>query len=170
MQGAAAVRVAGAAMGLVKEGDNYVILTDIACGDQLRRHGFQGRSTREGITALQMTSRSTASARRSWSRALAQARRRACKILDCHGYNLAKPRPNISTFAPRIFTIRINKDKIREVIGRAARYPLDHRETDARLTSRTTRINIASVDESSALKATRSRQRRSLTKDSVAKT
>ncbi len=110
--------VAGAAMGLVKAGADYVILTDIAgVEDHYGDMDFKVAGTREGITALQMDIKIQGINRAIMEEALAQAREARMAILDVMDRTLARPRANISSFAPRIFTIRINKDKIREVIG-----------------------------------------------------
>src|SRR3989449_4511974 len=110
--------VAGAAMGLVKEGDNYIILTDIAgVEDHYGDMDFKAAGTRDGITALEMDIKINGISKAIMEQALGQARQARMQILDVMDTTLAKPRANISSFAPRIFTIRINKDKIREVIG-----------------------------------------------------
>ncbi|PYT12537.1 MAG: polyribonucleotide nucleotidyltransferase [Acidobacteria bacterium] len=148
--------VAGAAMGLVKEGDNYVILTDIAgVEDHYGDMDFKVAGTREGITALQMDIKIDGISKAIMDQALAQAREARMQILDVMDTTLAKPRPNISSFAPRIFTIRINKDKIREVIGPGGKMIRSIIErTGCKIDVEDDgRINIASVDESSALKA-----------------
>ncbi len=110
--------VAGAAMGLVKEGDEYVILTDIAgAEDHYGDMDFKVAGTRDGITALQMDIKIQGISKSIMQEALLQARTARMFILDSMARSLAEPRANISTYAPRIFTVRINKDKIREVIG-----------------------------------------------------
>ncbi len=148
--------VAGAAMGLVKEGDNHVILTDIAgVEDHYGDMDFKVAGTREGITALQMDIKIDGISKAIMDQALAQARQARMQILDVMDTTLAKPRPNISSFAPRIFTIRINKDKIREVIGPGGKMIRSIIErTGCKIDVEDDgRVNIASVDESSALKA-----------------
>ena len=148
--------VAGAAMGLVKEGDTYQILTDIAgVEDHYGDMDFKVAGTREGITALQMDIKIQGISKEIMSEALAQALRARLHILDIMAGTLAQPRETISSFAPRIFTIRINKDKIREVIGpggKMIRSIIDRTgvkidvEDDGR-------VNVASSDEASAAKA-----------------
>jgi polyribonucleotide nucleotidyltransferase len=148
--------VAGAAMGLVKEKDNYVILTDIAgVEDHYGDMDFKVAGTREGITALQMDIKIDGISKAIMDQALSQARDARMQILDSMDATLAKPRANISTFAPRIFTIRINKDKIREVIGPGGKMIRSIIErTGCKIDVEDDgRINIASVDEGSALKA-----------------
>ena len=148
--------VAGAAMGLVKEGDNYIILTDIAgVEDHYGDMDFKVAGTREGITALQMDIKIDGISKAIMEQALAQARQARMTILDVMDTTLAKPRANISSFAPRIFTIRINKDKIREVIGPGGKMIRSIIErTGCKIDVEDDgRIHIASVDEGSAKKA-----------------
>ncbi|HEU4403007.1 MAG TPA: polyribonucleotide nucleotidyltransferase [Candidatus Polarisedimenticolia bacterium] len=148
--------VAGAAMGLVKEGDTYVILTDIAgVEDHYGDMDFKVAGTREGITALQMDIKIQGISKAIMQEALAQARDARLSILDVMGRTLTAPRANISSFAPRIFTIRINKDKIREVIGPGGKMIRSIIErTGCKIDVEDDgRINIASVDETSAKKA-----------------
>jgi polyribonucleotide nucleotidyltransferase len=148
--------VAGAAMGLVKEGDNYLILTDIAgVEDHYGDMDFKVAGTREGITALQMDIKIQGISKTIMSEALEQAHRARLHILDIMTGTLAQPRESISTFAPRIFTIRINKDKIREVIGPGGKMIRSIVErTGCKIDVEDDgRIHIASVDEASAQKA-----------------
>jgi polyribonucleotide nucleotidyltransferase len=148
--------VAGAAMGLVKEGDNYLILTDIAgVEDHYGDMDFKVAGTREGITALQMDIKIQGISKSIMSLALEQALRARLHILDIMTGTLAQPRENISSFAPRIFTIKINKDKIREVIGPGGKMIRSIVErTGCKIDVEDDgRINIASVDEVSAQKA-----------------
>jgi len=148
--------VAGAAMGLVKEGDNYLILTDIAgVEDHYGDMDFKVAGTREGITALQMDIKIQGISKAIMSEALEQANRARLHILDIMTGTLAQPRESISSFAPRIFTIRINKDKIREVIGPGGKMIRSIVErTGCKIDVEDDgRIHIASVDEASAQKA-----------------
>src|SRR5262245_11023524 len=148
--------VAGAAMGLVKEGDTYLILTDIAgVEDHYGDMDFKVAGTREGITALQMDIKIQGISKSIMSEALQQALRARLHILDIMTGTLAQPRENISSFAPRIFTIRINKDKIREVIGPGGKMIRSIVErTGCKIDVEDDgRIHIASVDEASAQKA-----------------
>ena len=148
--------VAGAAMGLVKEGDTYVILTDIAgVEDHYGDMDFKVAGSREGITALQMDIKIGGISKAIMDEALAQAHRARLHILGIMNATLEKPRENISSFAPRIFTIRINKDKIREVIGPGGKMIRSIIErTGCKIDVEDDgRIHIASVDEASAQKA-----------------
>jgi polyribonucleotide nucleotidyltransferase len=148
--------VAGAAMGLVKSGDRYVILTDIAgVEDHYGDMDFKVAGTRDGITALQMDIKIQGISKAIMDQALRQARESRLQILDVMDRTLARPRPNISSFAPRIFTIRINKDKIREVIGPGGKMIRSIVErTGCKIDVEDDgRIHIASVDEDSAQKA-----------------
>ena len=110
--------VAGIAMGLVKEGDKYAILTDIAgAEDHYGDMDFKVAGTREGITALQMDLKVPNVDTNLMREALEQARRARMFLLDKMEECIAKPRTEISPYAPRIFTITIPVDKIRELIG-----------------------------------------------------
>ncbi len=148
--------VAGAAMGLVKEGDQYVILTDIAgVEDHYGDMDFKVAGTRDGITALQMDIKIQGISKAIMKEALDQAHAARMFILDAMNSTLAQPRASISSFAPRIFTIRINKDKIREVIGPGGKMIRSIIErTGCKIDVEDDgRIHIASVDEDSAQKA-----------------
>jgi polyribonucleotide nucleotidyltransferase len=148
--------VAGAAMGLVKEGDQYVILTDIAgVEDHYGDMDFKMAGTRDGITALQMDIKIQGISKTIMREALQQAHAARMFILDAMDRSLTQPRANISSFAPRIFTIRINKDKIREVIGPGGKMIRSIIErTGCKIDVEDDgRIHIASVDEDSAQKA-----------------
>src|SRR3989442_294307 len=110
--------VAGAAMGLVKEGDNYIILTDIAgVEDHYGDMDFKVAGTRAGITALQMDIKVTGLNAQILTEALEQARKGRMFILDKMNEVISEPRQEISKYAPRIVTMQINPDKIRDVIG-----------------------------------------------------
>jgi polyribonucleotide nucleotidyltransferase len=110
--------VAGIAMGLVQQGDRFAVLTDIAGAED--HHGdmdFKVAGTRRGITGLQMDIKVEGVRREIMARALAQARDARLRILDLMDGAIAAPRPDISPYAPRIISITISKDKIRDVIG-----------------------------------------------------
>ncbi|HEX9736651.1 MAG TPA: polyribonucleotide nucleotidyltransferase [Thermoanaerobaculia bacterium] len=110
--------VAGVAMGLIKRGERFAVLSDIA--GQEDHHGdmdFKVAGTREGITALQMDIKITGVSREIMAQALEQARRGRLEILDKMDAALAQPRPEISLLAPRLFTMQVSRDKIREIIG-----------------------------------------------------
>jgi polyribonucleotide nucleotidyltransferase len=110
--------VAGVAMGLVKEGDGYAVLTDIqGLEDALGDMDFKVAGTREGITAIQMDIKIHGLERRILEQAVEQAREGRLFILDKMLAVLPEPRPVMSAFAPRITTLHIDPDKIREVIG-----------------------------------------------------
>ncbi|HOT23479.1 MAG TPA: polyribonucleotide nucleotidyltransferase [Thermoleophilia bacterium] len=111
--------VAGIAMGLIKEGDDYVILTDIAgVEDHLGDMDFKVAGTADGITALQMDIKISGVTFAILGEALAQARRARHHILEKMRATIAEPRPELSPYAPRIFTIQINPDQIGLVIGK----------------------------------------------------
>ena len=110
--------VAGIAMGLVKEGDAYAILTDIAgAEDHYGDMDFKVAGTRAGITGLQMDIKVPNVTTSIMTEALAQARAGRMYILDKMDAVLTKSRDNLSAYAPRIFTMQVPVDKIREVIG-----------------------------------------------------
>jgi polyribonucleotide nucleotidyltransferase len=110
--------VAGVAMGLVMEGNKYAILTDIAgAEDHYGDMDFKVAGTHEGITALQMDIKITGVNAQIMAEALEQAKKGRMYILGLMGQGLAEPRTEISQYAPRIIKIKINPDKIRDVIG-----------------------------------------------------
>ncbi len=110
--------VAGIAMGLVKEGERFVTLTDIqGMEDALGDMDFKVAGTSKGITALQMDIKIKGITPEIMAQALAQARQARLFILDRIRETIATPRPNLSPYAPRIITIKINPEKIGAVIG-----------------------------------------------------
>ncbi|MBI4904894.1 MAG: polyribonucleotide nucleotidyltransferase [Acidobacteria bacterium] len=110
--------VAGIAMGLVIEDNKYAILTDIAgAEDHYGDMDFKVAGTRTGITALQMDIKVTKVTTGIMREALEQARRARLEILDKMVAVLDKPRAAMSPYAPRIYTVNIPVDKIRELIG-----------------------------------------------------
>jgi len=110
--------VAGVAMGLVKKGDRFAVLTDIAGQeDHYGDMDFKVAGTRDGVTALQMDLKLTGVTREVMAIALEQARAGRLHILEKMEAVLAAPRQELSTYAPRLFTIQISRDKIRDVIG-----------------------------------------------------
>src|SRR6185295_15834779 len=110
--------VSGIAMGLVKEGDDYEILTDIqGAEDHLGDMDFKVAGTQEGITALQMDIKITGVSAQIMAEALEQAKKGRLFILDVMNQTLPGAREAISSLAPRIIKIKINPDKIRDVIG-----------------------------------------------------
>jgi polyribonucleotide nucleotidyltransferase len=110
--------VAGIAMGLVKEGDAYAVLTDIAgAEDHYGDMDFKVAGTSSGITALQMDIKVPNVTHAILKEALEQARRARLFILDKMNATIDKPRNVLSPYAPRIFSMQIPTDKIRELIG-----------------------------------------------------
>lgn len=110
--------VAGVAMGLVMEGNRYAILTDIAgAEDHYGDMDFKVTGTADGITALQMDMKVSGINAMILQEALEQARKGRIHILDVMAKSLAGPREDLSEFAPRIITLMISPDKIRDVIG-----------------------------------------------------
>ena len=114
-----AAPVAGVAMGLIKEGDRHVVLTDILGDeDHLGDMDFKVAGTSEGITALQMDIKIDGITKEIMAAALAQARDGRLHILGEMGKVLDKPREKMSDWAPSIITMKIDPEKIREVIGK----------------------------------------------------
>jgi len=110
--------VGGVAMGLVKEGDKYAILTDIAgAEDHYGDMDFKVAGTRNGITALQMDIKVPNVTAVLMKEALEQARQGRLHILDCMDKVIGEARSEMSPYAPRIYTMKIPVDKIRDVIG-----------------------------------------------------
>ena len=110
--------VAGIAMGLVKEGDDYAILTDIAgAEDHYGDMDFKVAGTRKGITALQMDIKVANVTASIMKEALQQALTARLFILDKMEAAISEPRKELSPYAPRIYKVTIPVDKIREVIG-----------------------------------------------------
>ena len=111
--------VAGIAMGLVKEGDDFVVLSDILGDeDHLGDMDFKVAGTADGITALQMDIKIQGITEEIMRVALAQAKQGRLHILGEMANALTTPREELSEFAPRLITIKIHPDKIREVIGK----------------------------------------------------
>jgi polyribonucleotide nucleotidyltransferase len=110
--------VAGVAMGLVKEGEQFAILTDIqGVEDHLGDMDFKVAGTRNGITALQMDIKIAGVSYQLMADALEKARKARMHLLDIMEATIATPRPELSPYAPRIYIMMIDPDKIREVIG-----------------------------------------------------
>ncbi len=110
--------IAGVAMGLVMEDKKYAILTDIAgAEDHYGDMDFKVAGTSEGITALQMDIKVSGLNAQILAEAMNQAKRGRLFILDKMQEVIAEPRPEISQYAPRILTLQIHPDKIRDVIG-----------------------------------------------------
>ena len=110
--------VAGIAMGLIKEQDRVMILSDIlGLEDHLGDMDFKVCGTKRGVTALQMDIKIGGITPTLMHQALEQAKAGRLHILSCMQKALETPRANMSAFAPRIFTMKVKQDKIREVIG-----------------------------------------------------
>src|SRR5450631_823229 len=110
--------VAGVAMGLVKEGDEYAVLTDIAgAEDHYGDMDFKVAGTRSGITALQMDIKVAGITSQIMREALTQAQRARLHILDKMNAVINTPRTTMSPYAPRIYKLSIPQDKIRDLIG-----------------------------------------------------
>ena len=110
--------VAGIAMGLIKENDNVAILTDIqGLEDHLGDMDFKVAGTKDGITALQMDIKIDGIDRQILTQALADAKEARMKILDVIKGAIAEPRKEVAPNAPRIYTINVKPEKVREVIG-----------------------------------------------------
>jgi len=148
--------VAGIAMGLIKEGDRVVVLTDIlGLEDHLGDMDFKVTGTKEGITAFQMDVKISGVTRDIMSTALEQAKKGRLHILDKMAEVLQAPRENLAAHAPRIYTLRIKPDKIRDVIGTGGKVIRGIvEETGVKIDiDDSGNVNIASVDEESAQKA-----------------
>lgn len=148
--------VAGIAMGLIKEGDRTVVLTDIlGLEDHLGDMDFKVTGTESGITAFQMDVKISGVTRQIMETALNQAKDGRIHILGKMKEVLPAPRDNMSAHAPRIYTLKIKPDKIRDVIGAGGKVIRGIVEQtgvkididDAGI------VNIASADEASARKA-----------------
>ncbi len=111
--------VAGIAMGLVKEGERYAVLSDIMGDeDHLGDMDFKVAGTAQGVTALQMDIKISGITREIMEVALRQARQGRLHILEQMNAVIARPRLEMSEYAPRIITIKIDPEKIRDVIGK----------------------------------------------------
>jgi polyribonucleotide nucleotidyltransferase len=150
--------VAGVAMGLVKEGDRFQVLTDILGDeDHLGDMDFKVAGTREGVTALQMDIKINGITREIMQVALDQARVARLHILDEMDKVLAAPRASMSEWAPSIITIKIDPEKIREVIGKGGaviRAITEETGTTIDIENDGT-VRIASVDGNSGREAQR---------------
>lgn len=111
--------VAGIAMGLISDGTNYTVLTDIqGLEDHFGDMDFKVAGTRDGITALQMDIKIEGITPQILEEALAQAKKARFEILDVIEGTIASPRPHLAPTAPKIDTIKIDVDKIKIVIGK----------------------------------------------------
>jgi polyribonucleotide nucleotidyltransferase len=110
--------VAGIAMGLMKEGADYVVLSDILGDeDHLGDMDFKVTGTRRGVCALQMDIKVDGLTREILEKALEQAKRGRIHILDKMDHAISAPRDEVSVYAPRIVTVQIKPDKVRDIIG-----------------------------------------------------
>jgi len=148
--------VAGIAMGLIKEGEKVIILTDIlGLEDHLGDMDFKVTGTEDGITAFQMDVKISGVSRQIMEQALEQARHGRLHILGKMAEALAGPRDNLATHAPRIYNMKIKTDKIRDVIGtggKVIRGIIEQTGVKINIDD-DGNINIASADETAAQKA-----------------
>ncbi len=122
--------VAGVAMGLIKEGDRHIILTDIlGTEDHVGDMDFKVAGTREGVTAIQMDIKIAGVTPQIMRDALAKANIARNRILDIMYKAIPEPRKDLCEYAPRITAIRIDKEKIREIIGPGGKIVRDIQET-----------------------------------------
>src|SRR5437870_7290277 len=148
--------VAGIAMGLVKGGDKYAILTDIAgAEDHYGDVDVKVAGTKDGITALQMDIKIGGITTEIMSQALEQALRGRLFILEKMAQTLPASREKTSRYAPRIYSLKISQDKIRDVIGPGGKVIRSIIEqTGVKIdVSDDGKVNVAAIDESSAKKA-----------------
>ena len=153
-----AAPVAGIAMGLIKEGEAFVVLSDIMGDeDHLGDMDFKVAGTAEGVTALQMDIKIDGITREIMETALVQAREGRLHILDRMNATLAAPRADMSVFAPRIISFKIHPEKIRDVIGKGGSVIRSlTEETGATIdVSDDGTVKIASVDAAAGLEARR---------------
>ncbi|MBS1852461.1 MAG: polyribonucleotide nucleotidyltransferase [Acidobacteria bacterium] len=148
--------VAGVAMGLVKEGEQYAILTDIAgAEDHYGDMDFKVAGTKDGITALQMDIKVGGITAQIMREALAQAQQGRLFILGKMSETISEPRTKISAYAPRFYTLQIPVDKIRDLIGpggKMIRSIVD--QTGVKIDVEDSGlVKVASSDETSAAKA-----------------
>ncbi len=148
--------VAGIAMGLIHESDKTVILSDIlGLEDHLGDMDFKVTGTRKGVTAFQMDVKISGITRQIMESALEQAKAGRFHILEKMNETLPEPRKNLAPNAPRIYTLQIKPEKIRDVIGVGGKVIRGITEqTGVKIDiDDTGLINIASADEASAMKA-----------------
>ena len=150
--------VAGIAMGLIREGEDHVVLTDILGDeDHLGDMDFKVAGTRSGVTALQMDIKIDGITREVLESALAQAKEGRIHILDKMAKAIDRPREEMSEYAPRIISLRIHPDKIRDVIGKGGvtiRSITEETGTTIDIDDDGT-VSIASVDKAAGMEARR---------------
>jgi polyribonucleotide nucleotidyltransferase len=151
-----AAPVGGVAMGLIKEGEEVRVISDILGDeDHLGDMDFKVAGTRQGITALQMDIKIGGVTREIMKEALYQAREGRLKILDVMEGTLMEARKDVSNHAPRIITLQVKKDKIREIIGpggKTIRGIVEQTGVKIDVEDDGT-VTIASVDDTAAKKA-----------------
>lgn len=150
--------VAGIAMGLVKEGDRHVVLTDILGDeDHLGDMDFKVAGTASGVTALQMDIKINGITKEIMSQALEQAHRGRMHILSIMHEAIEAPRTQLAKFAPRLITFNINPEKIKNVIGKGGSVIRSIVETSGAKVDikEDGTVIIASPDEAAALDAKR---------------
>ena len=131
-------------MGLITSGDEYTVLTDIqGLEDHLGDMDFKVAGSRDGITALQMDIKISGINKQILKEALEQAKKARMQILDVIEKQIAKPREEVSKYAPKTVTFMINPDKIKEVIGRGG-------ETITKIIQECS--NVISVNDDKAVK------------------
>ncbi|WP_026340689.1 polyribonucleotide nucleotidyltransferase [Thioalkalivibrio sp. ALJT] len=150
--------VAGIAMGLIKEGERFAVLSDILGDeDHLGDMDFKVAGTSDGVTALQMDIKIDGITREIMEQALAQAREGRMHILGCMNEVLPRHRDEMSSHAPRFITMKINPDKIRDVIGKGgATIRALTEETGATIDIQDDgTVKVASTDQAAGLEAKR---------------
>lgn len=148
--------VAGIAMGLIKEGDDYVILSDILGDeDHLGDMDFKVAGSKEGITSIQMDIKIGGVSSELLKEALAQALEGRLHIIDCMEKAITSPRSEMSEYAPRIITLQVSTDKIKDVIGPGGKNIKNIIATTGVKIDidDTGKVNIASTDEEASAKA-----------------
>jgi polyribonucleotide nucleotidyltransferase len=148
--------VAGIAMGLVKEGEKYAILTDIAGNeDHYGDMDFKVAGSKAGLTALQMDIKISGITASIMSEALAQAKVARLQVLGKMLEALSEPRKQISEYAPRIYTLQINRQKIGDLIGPGGKVIRGIIEqTGVKIDVEDDgKVNVAATDETAARKA-----------------
>ncbi len=150
--------VAGIAMGLIKDGERFAVLTDILGDeDHLGDMDFKVAGTATGVTALQMDIKIDGITREIMAQALSQARDGRVHILEQMAAVIGRPNEEMSAWAPRITTLKINPEKIRDVIGKGGstiRQLTEETGTTIDITDDGT-VKIASVDKAAADEARR---------------
>jgi len=148
--------VGGVAMGLIKEGDDVAILSDILGDeDHLGDMDFKVIGSRDGISGIQMDIKIDGLSREILVKALEQARASRLHILDCMNATISAERPDLSAYAPRIFTILINPERIRDLIGPGGKHikGIIEKTGVAIDVSDDGKVSVAAVDQTAADRA-----------------